>query len=120
MTLLKDLMECNWVHSICMNKMLADANNAMIGVIEELKFFKQSNRTLDHLKAASQLCRPQYKRYKEKRKISNERLCIQRDESGIVTVSDIMNSLSKSQIFVTPEQQCDCKECITEESQCCH
>jgi hypothetical protein len=36
-TLFKDLMECNRVHSVCMNKVLADADNAMIGVIEELK-----------------------------------------------------------------------------------
>ncbi len=96
MTLFKDLMRHNQVHSICMNKVLADANNAMIKVIEELRNSKQSNRILDLLKAASQLCRPEYERYKEKRKRSDERLCIQRDESGIVMVSDIMNSLSKS------------------------
>ncbi len=96
MTLFKDLMECNRVHSICMNKVLADADNAMVGVIEELKNSKQSDRTIDLLKAANQLCRPKYERYKEKRKRSNERLSIQRDESGIVTVSDITNSLSKS------------------------
>jgi hypothetical protein len=96
MTLFKDLMGRNWVHSICMNKVLADADNAMIGVIEELKNPKQSYRTLDLLKAANQLCRPEYERYKEKRKRSDECLCIQRDASGIVMVSDIINSLSKS------------------------
>ncbi len=53
MTLFKDLMERNRVHSICMNKMLADADNAMVGVIEELKNSKQSSRTIDLLKAAN-------------------------------------------------------------------
>ncbi len=76
MTLFKDLMECNWVHSICMNKMLAHADNAMVGVIEELKNSKQSSRTIDLLKAANQLCRPEYERYKENRKRSDERLSI--------------------------------------------
>ncbi len=53
MTLFKDLMECNRVHSICMNKVLADANNAMVGVIGELKNSKQSDKTIDLLKAAN-------------------------------------------------------------------
>jgi hypothetical protein len=79
MTLFKDLMEHNRVRSIRMNKLLADVNNAMIRVIDELKNSKQSDRTLDLLKAASQLCRPKYERYKEKRKSSDEHLCIQRD-----------------------------------------
>jgi hypothetical protein len=113
-------MELNRVHSICMNKMLADANNAMVGVIEELKNSKQSSRTIDLLKAANQLCRPKYERYKENRKRSDERLSIQRGERGIDMVSDITNSLSKSRTFVTLEQRCDCTECITKESQCCH
>jgi hypothetical protein len=68
MTLFKDLMERNQAHSIRMNKMLADADNAMVGVIEELKNSKQSSRTIDLLKAANQLCRPEYERYKENRK----------------------------------------------------
>jgi hypothetical protein len=93
-----------------MNKMLADADNAMVGVIEELKNSKQSSRTIDLSKAANQLCRPKYERYKENRKRSDERLSIQRDERGIVMVSDITNSLSKSRTFVTLKQRCDCKE----------
>jgi hypothetical protein len=104
MTLFKDLMERNRVHSICMNKMLADADNAMVGVIEELKNSKQSSRTIDLLKAVNRLCRPKYERYKESWKRSDEHLSIQRDERGIVTVSDITNSLSKSQTFITLEQ----------------
>jgi hypothetical protein len=52
-TLFKDLMERNRVHSIRMNKVLADADNAMIGAIEVLNNSKLSNRTLDLLKAAS-------------------------------------------------------------------
>jgi hypothetical protein len=53
MTLFKDFMERNRVHSIRMNKMLAGADNAMVGVIEELKNSKQSSRTIDLLMAAN-------------------------------------------------------------------
>jgi hypothetical protein len=47
MILFKDLMERNRLHGIQMNKMLADADNAMVGVIEELKNGKQFNKKID-------------------------------------------------------------------------
>jgi hypothetical protein len=47
MTLFKDLMERNRLHGIRMNKMLANADNAMDRVIEELKNGKQSNKKID-------------------------------------------------------------------------
>ena len=58
MTLFKDLMERNRLHGIQVNKMLADADNAIVGVIEELKNGKQSNKKIDLLKAAYALCKP--------------------------------------------------------------
>jgi hypothetical protein len=96
MTLFKDLMEWNRLHGIRMSKMLADADNAMVGVIEELKNGKQSNKKIDLLKAAYALCKPEFKRYKDKRKRSDECLILQKNEAGgKVTVSNIPNSLSK-------------------------
>ncbi len=58
MTLFNDLMGWNLLHGIRMNKMLADADNAMVGVIEELKNGKQSNKKIDLLKATYALCKP--------------------------------------------------------------
>ncbi len=58
MTLFRDLMEWNRLHGIRMNKMLADTDNAMVGVIKELKNSKQSNKKIDLLKAAHALCKP--------------------------------------------------------------
>ena len=46
MTLFKDLMEQNRLHGIRMNKMLVDADNAMVGVIDELKKGTQSNKKI--------------------------------------------------------------------------
>lgn len=121
MTLFKDLMERNRLHGIRMNKMLADADNAMVGVIEELKNGKQSNKKIDLLKAAYALCKPEFERYKDKRKRSDECLILQKDKvSEKVTVSDITNSLSKQRTFLSQGQRCDCNECITEETQCSH
>ncbi len=68
----------------------------MIGVIEEeLKNHDQSNTVIDLLKAAYHLGKPEYERYKEKRKRSDMCLMLHIDASGIATVSYITNSLSK-------------------------
>ncbi len=67
------------------------------------------------------MCKPEFKRYKDKRKRSDECLILQKDEaSGKVTVSNITNSLSKQHTFLSQGQRCDCNECITEETQCSH
>ncbi len=121
MTLFKDLMERNRLHGIRMNKMLANADSAMVGVIEELKIGKQPNKKIDLFKAAYALCKHEFKRYKDKRKRSDECLILQKDKvSEKVTVSDITNSLSKQRTFLSQGQRCDYNKCITEETQCSH
>ena len=98
MTLFKDLMKWNRLQSVQMNKILADADNAMIGVIKELKHCNQSNTVIDLFKAVNLLCKPKYERYTEKKNRLDKHLMLHIEEaSETATVSNITNSLSKQQ-----------------------
>ena len=115
-------MERQRLHSLRMDKILGDAEDVMIGEIERLSQTQDmTESTVDLIKAARRLSKPDYQKYKARRKVADECLQISADDNGGITIVDITRPATEARhFFQSREDRCNCKDRITEESQCAH